>query len=176
MTIILDSETTGLRARQNDILQLAIIDDQGNVLFNEYIKPTKKTAWPDAEAINGISPEMVKDKQPLSFYKDQIQEIINKADTIIGYNLQYDLSFLILAGIRIPTGVVQIDVMYEFAPIYGEWNDYYETYKWQKLVTAAAYYGYDGIKDAHDALADTQMTLYVYNQMKAVNDQLKKML
>lgn len=176
MTIILDSETTGLRARQNDILQLAIIDNQGNVLFNEYIKPTKKTAWPDAEAINGISPNIVKDKQPLSFYKDQIQEIINKADSIIGYNLQFDLSFLMLAGIRIPTDIVQIDVMHEFAPIYGEWNDYYETYKWQKLVTAAAYYGYDTCADAHDALADTQMTLYVYKKMNAINDQLKKML
>lgn len=43
-------------------------------------------------------------------------------------------------------------------------------------MTAAAYYGYDGIKDAHDALADTRMTLYVYNQMKAVNDQRKKMM
>lgn len=176
MTIILDSETTGLRARENDILQLAIIDDQGNVLFNEYMKPTKKTAWPDAEAINGISPNIVKDKQPLLFYKDQIQEIINKADSIIGYNLQFDLSFLMLAGIRIPRDVVQIDVMHEFAPIYGEWNEYYETYKWQKLTTAAAYYGYDGIANAHDALADTRMTLFVYRAMNDLNEKLKKFL
>lgn len=175
MTIILDSETTGLRPRQNDILQLAMLDDQENVLFNEYIKPTKKTAWPDAEVINKISPDIVKDKQPLSFYKDQIQEIINKADAIIGYNLQFDLSFLILAGIRIPTGIVQIDVMHEFAPIYGEWNDFFESYKWQKLITAA-YYGYDGGVDAHDALADTRMTLFVHRKMNELNDQLKKML
>lgn len=176
MTIILDSETTGLCPKLNDILQLAIIDDGGNILFNEYIKPTRKTAWPDAEAINGISPDMVKDRHPISFHKKQIQEIISKADSIIGYNLQFDLSFLMLAGIRIPTDIVQIDVMHEFAPIYGEWNDYYETYKWQKLVTAAAYYGYDTCADAHDALADTQMTLYVYKKMNAINDQLIKML
>lgn len=176
MTIILDSETTGLRPRQNDILQLAIIDDQENVLFNEYIKPTKKAAWPEAEAINGITPDMVKDKQPLSFYKDQIQEIFNKADAIIGYNLQFDLSFLIAAGINIPRGIVQIDVMHEFAPIYGEWNDYYETYKWQKLTTAAAYYGYDGGADAHDALTDTRMTLFVYRAINDLNEKLKKFL
>ena len=119
---------------------------------------------------------MVKDKQPFSFYKDQIQKIFNNADAIIGYNLQFDLSFLIAAGINIPRSIVQIDVMHEFAPIYGEWNDYYETYRWQKLGTAAAYYGYNSCADAHDALADTRMTLFVYRKMNELNDQLKKML
>lgn len=176
MTIILDSETTGLIPRQDELLQLAIIDDQGSILFNEHIRPVRKTEWKKAESINGISPEMVKDKKPISAFKDQIQEIINSADTIIGYNLQYDLSFLVHAGIKIPSHMTRIDVMEEFAPIYGEWNDYYETYKWQKLTTAAAYYGYDGGAEAHDALADTRMTLFVYRAMNDLNEKLKKFL
>ena len=80
MTIILDSETTGLIPRQDELLQLAIIDDQENVLFNEYIRPVRKTEWKKAESINGISPVMVKDKQPISAFTDQIQEIINSVE------------------------------------------------------------------------------------------------
>lgn len=53
--------------------------------------------------------------------------------------------------------------MREFAPIYGEYNSYYGDYKWQKLGTAAAYYGYEF--KAHDSLEDVRATLFVYQQM-----------
>jgi len=175
MTIILDTETTELTPGHDEILQLAIIDDQKNVLFNEYLKPVRKTEWKQAESIHGISPDMVKDKKSLVDFKDQIQELMNQADTIIGYNLSFDLSFLVQAGIKLPIEAKRIDVMREFAPIYGEWNDYFCSYRWQKLETAARYYGYSG-GTAHDALEDTYMTLFVYQEMDALNNKLKNFL
>lgn len=175
ITIILDTETTGLIPRQDEVLQLAIITDQEEILFCDYIKPMRKTEWKNAEAINGISPKMVKDKKTFVELKDQIQDILNGADVIIGYNLGYDLSFLQHAGIVIPRDAEKIDVMEEFAPIFGEWNDYYETYKWQKLETAAQFYGYMG-SATHDALDDTKLTLFVYKKMNELNEKLKKFL
>jgi DNA polymerase-3 subunit epsilon len=54
-----------------------------------------------------------------------------------------------------------------FAPVYGEWDEYHGNWKWQKLSTAAAYYGYEwGDECAHDALADCRATLYVWKKLK----------
>ncbi len=59
--IVLDTETTGLNAAEDELLQVSIIDNEGAVLFDSYIKPTQHTEWAEAERINHISPEMVAD-------------------------------------------------------------------------------------------------------------------
>ena len=57
--------------------------------------------------------------------------------------------------------------MLAFAEEYGEWNEYFGNYKWQKLSKAAAYYGYKF--KPHDSLEDVRATLYVYNKMQDKN-------
>ena len=37
--IVIDTETTGLNPYDDELLQVSIIDGQGNTLFNSYIKP-----------------------------------------------------------------------------------------------------------------------------------------
>jgi DNA polymerase-3 subunit epsilon len=161
--ICLDCETTGL-SLTDEILQLAIIDGHGNTIFNRYFRPVHVNEWPDAEAINGISPEMVADEQPITAYAAEINEILKNALLIVGYNIDYfDLSFLSGAGIEIPD-VPTFDVMTEFAPIYGEWSEYHRSYKWQKLSTCSGYYGYTG-GHYHDAEDDAVATLYCFYRM-----------
>ena len=46
-------------------------------------------------------------------------------------------------------------------------NDFFCDYKWQKLGTAAAYYGYHF--RAHDSLEDVRATLYIFDQMQHSN-------
>ncbi|MGN1457297.1 MAG: exonuclease domain-containing protein [Acutalibacteraceae bacterium] len=165
--IVLDTETTGLSSDCDEILQLSIIDNNGNTLYNQYFKPQNCTEWEQAQAVNGISPEMVKD---CPFIKDKLNEInsiISSVHKIIGYNTQYDLGFLQVAGVNIAEDTEIADVMRDFAEIYGEWNDYYGEYKWQKLTTCADYYGYDwGDDTAHDSLGDCRATLFCYKAMK----------
>lgn len=55
-----DLETTGLSFVKDEILQISIIDGLENVLLNTYIKPLHRKTWKQAEAINHISPDMVK--------------------------------------------------------------------------------------------------------------------
>lgn len=80
--------------------------------------------------------------------------------------LQDDLNFLEEWGIQ-AIGKKQFDVMLAFAREYGEWNDFFCDYKWQKLGTAAAYYGYHF--RAHDSLEDVRATLYIFDQMQHSN-------
>lgn len=88
----------------------------------------------------------------MSAYKEMIAAIIDNAEKIIGYNLYF------------------IDVMKPFARVYGEYSQYYQDYKFQKLTCCALYYGYKWKKkDAHSTLADVRAILYCYKVMAANN-------
>ena len=166
--IVIDTETTGLNPKKDELLQVSIIDIDGNVLFNSYFKP-KATSWTSAERVNGISPEMVENAPKISEKIKEINEIVYNSETIIGYNTDFDLSFLYYNGLILSENTKFIDVMTRFAEIYGEWSDYFGDYKWQKLITAADYYNYDWnshLENAHNSIADCDATLYVYQQIQ----------
>ena len=160
--IVFDIETTGLNEWLDEILQISIMNDKGEILMNEYVKPFELKEWPEAERIHGITPEMVKNCHTLDHYITDIQKIMWKATGYITYNGGFDMGFLESAGIEFRS-VPHYDVMLKFAPIYGEYNSYYGEYKWQKLTTCADYYGYKFA--AHDSLEDCRATLYCYQQM-----------
>lgn len=163
--IVIDTETTGLNADTDELLQVSIIDSQGNTLFNSYIKPLYTDNWNKAMAVNHITPEMVANAPNILEVKQEINRILNSANIIVGYSTNFDLSFLSAVGIENSKATV-IDVMQDFADIYGEWSDKYGCNKGQKLTKCAEYYGYDWENDtAHDSLADCRATLYCYQKM-----------
>lgn len=168
--IVLDTETTGLNAAEDELLQVSIIDEEGNVLFDSYIRPTQHTEWAEAERINHISPEMVADAPTIEEVMPEINDILKRYDKIVGYNVKFDIGFLRENYAEFSEKVEQVDVMEMFAPIYGEWNEQKENYKWQKLTKAAAYYGYDWSEheEAHNSLGDCYATLHVYKEINEV--------
>ena len=167
--IVLDTETTGLNAAEDEILQVSIIDNEGAVLFDSYIKPTQHTEWAEAERIHHITPEMVADAPTIAEVMPEINDILNRYDKIVGYNLKFDKAFLENNGAEF-LSTEYADVMKMIAPIYGEWNDQRGSYKWQKLTIAADYYGYDWSehKEAHNSLGDCYATLHVYKEINEV--------
>lgn len=163
--IVIDTETTGLNPYDDELLQVSIIDGQGNTLFNSYIKPLYTDNWNKAMAVNHITPETVATAPNILEVKQEISRIINSAHTIIGYNVDFDLGFLSNIGIKNENAAI-VDVMENFAYIYGEWSEQYGCHKWQRLTKCAEYYGYDWETDiAHDSLADCKATLYCYQKM-----------
>lgn len=164
--IIVDTETTGLDSVTDELLQVSIIDSQGNTLFNSYIKPLFTENWDGAMAVNHITPEMVANAPNIFEVKQEINRILNSANIIVGYNTNFDLSFLSAVGIENSNAII-VDVMILFAEIYGEWSEIHNDYKWQKLTKCAEYYCYDwGSETAHDSLADCKATLYCYKKIQ----------
>lgn len=164
--IVLDTETTGLDS-SDEILQLAVVDADGTTLINERFRPVYKTAWPDAQRVNGISPEDVTDKPTIYDAKDEIQDILDSADIIVGYNTPFDMGMLSHYGIVPKKDVRVVDIMPMFAVLYGEWDAENERFRYKKLVDCAEYYDYEwGDTAAHDALADALATAYCYGRMK----------
>ena len=163
MKIILDTETTGLKADHNALLQLSIIDDANKILFNEYFKPTSEhftgnllEDWKIAATINGITPERVKDCLPLDSYRDEIQSILNQADEILIYNANFDVSFMKSHGFTFKTSTKIIDVMKEY-------SCYKLKNKRFKLSDAASEFNFSF--SAHDSLEDVKATLVVHNKV-----------
>lgn len=159
--IVFDTETTGIGAGNNEILQLSIIDGLGNVLFDDLIKPERRKRWSKAQEIHGISPDDVKDKQTLLERREEIEPIFKHAKLYVGYNVEFDLSFLHASGLSIPNRQ-KFDVMGEFAKIHGEYDEYHNDYRPCKLVDCAAYYDLMDF-DAHDSMADVRATLHCFN-------------
>lgn len=167
--IVLDTETTGLNAAEDELLQVSIIDNEGTVLFDSYIRPTQHTEWAEAERVNHITPEMAADAPTIAEVMPEINDILKRYDKIVGYNVRFDADFLKHNGAEF-SNAEYADAMKMFAPIYGEWNDQRGSYKWQKLTAAADYYGYDwsAHEEAHNSLGDCYATLHVYKEINEV--------
>lgn len=163
--IVLDTETTGVcKYRQDEVLQLSIIDGSGKTILNKYYKPATVTDWADAARVNGITPEMVANCSTVQQDMKKINDILSKAKLIVGYNTTFDMD-KILAPAGAKWNCPMVDVMRAFAPIYGELSPY-GSYKWKNLSTCAQYFGYDwGNDNAHDGAADCRATLHCYKSI-----------
>jgi len=113
--IVIDTETTGLCAGEDEILQLSIISESGEKLFDSYFRPLHKS-WSAEQAVNNISPNMVANAPSIADKAAEIQRILNSADTIIGYNTSFDADFITAAGLVIP----QIAEIGDIIPVFAE--------------------------------------------------------
>lgn len=164
--ICIDIETTGLNRDTDEILQVAIINGRGKTLYNSYIRPDKLRSWKEAEAINKISWQAVKNAPTIRREKRKIERILKRAGLIIGYNLKgFDLPFMAAKGINTAVKADIFDVMLEFAPVAGEYDEKHDCFKWKPLVFCADWYGYTNYKP-HDALEDVRATLHCYYAMQ----------
>lgn len=157
--IVIDTETTGLyKEREDEILSLAIIDGNGNILLDKLFKPEDIQSWDEAEKLNHISPNDVKACLLIKDYLPLIQTIFDGAEMIIGFNLDFDLLALKQAGIEINDQIL-FDVMKTHTQLKGYKKNH-------NLDRVAKYYDYQWpINSRHTALGDTKATLYCFNEI-----------
>ncbi len=152
MTVYLDTETTGLDPGYDELLEIAIIGDSGEVLLNTLIRPSlNNPIWPEAEAIHGIAPEMVADAPAFSEIAPQVEAAVKGQDVVI-YNAGFDTGFL---GSLLSSANSIKCCMEAWAEHVGEWSDYHASYRWQKLTEAAHAVHFEWPGEAHRALADS---------------------
>lgn len=168
-TIYLDFETTGLSSIHDEVIQASVIDDKGRVLFYRLFKPIKLNTWDEAMEINNITPRDVENELPFETYVNELSNILQKSNTIVCYNCSFEIGFLNKYGVKYANDNSYSkfkDCMLMFAEVYGEWNEYYESFKWQDLSTAARYYKYNFEQQQHNSLADVFATKFVYEKIE----------
>lgn len=170
-----DTETTGLKSETDEILQLSIVDEQGNVVFNEYFCPSYHLSWDEAEKINHITREMVVDKPTIKERLSEINAIFARCNAIVGYNTGFDLAFLKAAGVEIPkVAVIDVQQMYMgFVAEFGEWDWEHNRPKWRSLKQCVEFCRYEWNGEAHDSLADARAAMACYFKLAMVHKKFK---
>ncbi len=157
--VILDTETTGLD-HDAEIIQVAIVSPNGAVQLDSYCKPVGPIPA-DATYIHGITDEMVKDAPDFPTVYEKIAALLNGKKTVI-YNAEFDRSMLRQTcrrhGIEILSSTEWLCAMERYAEFYGEWSDYWHSYKWQPLPGGN-----------HTAVGDCLATLKLIEEMANTN-------
>jgi DNA polymerase-3 subunit epsilon len=154
--VILDTETTGL-GRNDEIIQIGIIDLDGDTLLNQNIRPQKKKSIPrDATNIHGLTMAELVNCPTFPELKDVMKQAIRRKD-IITYNAEFDLrlykqSYKVSGGF-LPNGNWHC-AMLRYAQFVGEWDDYHQHYRWHKLKSGD-----------HTAIGDCLATLAIIREM-----------
>jgi DNA polymerase III subunit epsilon len=176
--LFLDTETTGLNP-DDEICEIAIVDIAGNVLINSLVKPAHIVIPPGATAVHSITNEMVASAPKFVDVWPELHSIL-KGRTVVIYNAEYDKKMLWSSarhngmeftedGQRHWWGLNHKDsagqlysswhcAMELYAEYYGDWNDYHQSYRWQRLSTAARQCNIELPADIHRAHVDVEMT------------------
>jgi len=153
-TIILDLETSGFGSTA-EILQIGIIDSDGYILMNQYIKPTVcelTDTWSHAVEIHGITPELVANCPSLVSVLPAFVDI-TKGNHIVIYNAAFDTRFF-------DKGI--IDYFGKVSCCMAAYATKQNTKK-VKLEVASKKAGFEfDSAAAHDAIYDCKATLKVW--------------
>ena len=167
-TVYLDTETTGLRGiyagGRDEIVEVAILDDQGKSVINQLVRPTRQKSWPEAERIHRISPAMVADAPTRDEILPEVMDAVSDCLVVI-YNKAFDVGFF-------PAHVFQNSqvecAMLRYAEWRGEWNSHYGNYRWHKLQVAAKATGFKQSVEWHRAVADTIACRHVWRHLERI--------
>ena len=161
--IFFDTETTGVDL-DSEVIELAVVSHDGEILWNRLYKPMKKIP----EFITGIthiSEDMVANCFHVSKDSAGIFSLF-EGKFAVAYNGNFDQKLLLqsfkmcLKGFnasRLPYATMQ-DVMKLYAEYRGEPNKWNNGYRWWKLVEATDFMEIEAPKDFHRAVADAEMT------------------
>lgn len=111
--IVLDTETTGLEARNGDrLIELGCIELVNRIPtgreFHSYLDPEDRVVHPDAEAIHGISAAFLVDKPVFGDVAEEFLRFIDGAALVI-HNANFDVGFLNMELERIGRRPITMD-------------------------------------------------------------------
>lgn len=152
--LILDTETTGLDEKA-EAIQIAVINHMGNRIFESLVKPIGKIS-PQAIAIHGIDDKKLENAPSFIDIYPKLKMLLESGKVLI-YNAAFDVRIINqqchLNGL--PSININAEcVMNWYSQYCGDWNDYHQSYTWQRLP------GGD-----HSALGDCKATLEVIREM-----------
>jgi DNA polymerase III epsilon subunit-like protein len=157
--IFLDTETTGV-GLYDLVIEIGIVDLEGNVLFNSLINPGRPIPQ-DSSKVHGITDEMVAEAPSLKTAWSEIEDILhNRAIGMYNADFDYRLMKQSADNAGVPWSIQRDQafcVMNMFAAWYGEWNRRANNFRSQKLEFAGKFCGID-LPNNHHAVDDAKLT------------------
>lgn len=171
--VILDTETTGV-GRVDEIISVAIVNHAGQTLLDTLVKPTYTRIPLEATQIHGIDQQMVSDAPVWDDIAPDVIRHIGDHPLVI-YNADFDLRLMSQSSrtnamqtvfFRLSQSIPVSCAMLQYADFWGDWNDYRQNYRWQRLEVACIQQHIQ-VPDlpAHSALGDCIRTLLLIKHM-----------
>jgi hypothetical protein len=158
-TVYLDTETTSTETNA-EVIEIAIVDDEGKVLLNSLVKSKIRIAE-EATKVNGITMDMIADAPTLAELEYDIIAAV-KGKRLVIYASHFDTRYL--PDKIIKSAYVINCCMKRFARYYGQViNRAYE--KWESLKFACQFIGHKWYGKRHRALGDSMACRAVWKYM-----------
>ena len=135
--VVLDTETTGLGPGA-EIIEISCVGRDGEILLDTMVQP-RGPIEPEAQEVNGIRQQDLADWPPMEIVMDRLEPVLAAADVIASYNLAFDHRLLqqsVGAAYHLPRGADRLCIMETYAAYQGEWDDWFDNYRWHRLATA----------------------------------------
>lgn len=166
--LFLDTETTGT-GPGDLIIEVGIVDAQGNELFNSLVNPGIPIPA-ESSAVNGITNADVADEPKWPQVWPKVEEIL-KGRAIGIYNADFDIRLLrqsnVAHGLPWTLDADQAFCMMKmFSAWYGEWNPRYNGFKAHKLEFAGQLCGLKE-QNTHKAADDARLTAELLRYLAA---------
>ena len=162
---VLDTETTGL-GKEDEIVQIAIIDRDGNTLMDQLVKPSIPIP-PGASQVHGIIDAHVFNAPNFRQLYIGLSKLL-AGEMVVAYNMDFDWRLLQQTTARYRLPEIRIGkrdcAMKQYAKFKGKRHGNGRGYAWHKLGNALLQEGLP-VSDAHDALGDSLMTLALLQKM-----------
>ncbi len=163
--VYLDTETTGLE-RSDEIVEISVIDDDGQVLLESLVKPSQ--AIPAVTTrIHGITDEEVRAARTWPAVWPEVRGVLF-GRLIVIYNEEFDLRMMQQshARYRLPwrDKFTTFDLLKLYAEFRGDWDSYRRSYRYQSLA-AAGQQCRISLPNAHRSTADTLLTRAVLHHI-----------
>ena len=134
--IFLDTETTGLDD-YSEIVEVCIVDHDGDILYDSLVKPTRKIPL-DAARIHGITDLKVQNAPNWAQVWGEVKLILAGREVGI-YNADFDLRMIRQSNAKYNLKwqpEAYFCIMKLYAQFYGSWNNARRSYRWQSLEAA----------------------------------------
>lgn len=164
--VYLDTETTGMHFN-SEVIEIGIIDDQGQVLFDQLVRP-RGMIDPAAGRVHGITLEMLKDAPTWEKVWPQAEAVL--MGRMIGvYNVEFDLRLMKQSHSRswltwVLPDANFFDIMKLYARYYGDWDPFHRSFRYQSLEIAGRQCGIH-LPNAHRAVDDCLLTRALLHHM-----------
>ncbi len=156
--VYLDTETTGLE-KTDEIVEISIIDETGNVLLDSLVKPLQSIPA-SATRIHGITNAMVQKAPAWPILWQQVRPLVlNK--TIVAYNSDFDYRLMMQshARYRLPwkDNLTFFDLLKLYSQFRGDWDSVRRSWRYFSLEQAGRSANIS-LPNAHRSTADTLLT------------------
>jgi DNA polymerase III subunit epsilon len=163
--IYLDTETTGVN-RQDEIVEISILDSDGSVLFESLVKP-KNPIPMEAQRIHGISNTHVASAPAWPILWPRVRELLY-GRPIAAYNASFDLRMMKQSyenfGLHWKENLLSMDVMLLYSDYQAVWDPIRSSMKYFKLDQAGQFFQIK-LHNSHRSTSDALLTRAVLHSI-----------